>query len=107
MTLSTATGRGRPEDTPDGPVARGRDFLADDHRPRLADGVELLGEFKDSGFSQPPFLVRRADGQVIQMSRLLYLVASQLDGTRGPDAIADAASTDLGRSLSTAIRSAT
>jgi len=37
--------------------------------PRLADGVELLGEYKDSGFSQPPSLVRRPDGQVIQMSR--------------------------------------
>ena len=37
--------------------------------PRLADGVELLGEYQDSGYSQPPSLVRRADGQVIQMSR--------------------------------------
>ncbi|HEY6791164.1 MAG TPA: hypothetical protein VI365_28035 [Trebonia sp.] len=100
MTLFAATGGGRP-DPPGGPLARGRDFLADDNRPQLADGVELLGEFKDSGFSQPPFLVRRADGQVIQMSRLLYLVASQIDGTRSPDAIADAASADLGRSLST------
>jgi len=27
--------------------------------PRLADGVELLGEYKDSGYSQPPSLVRR------------------------------------------------
>ena len=35
--------------------------------PRLAEGVELLGEYKDSGYSQPPSLVRRPDGQVIQM----------------------------------------
>jgi hypothetical protein len=35
------------------------------------------------------------------MSRLLYLVASQIDGTLSPDAVADAASADLGRSLST------
>ena len=27
--------------------------------PRLADGVELLGEYQDSGYSQPPSLVRR------------------------------------------------
>ena len=39
--------------------------------PRLALGVELLGEFKNSGYSPPPFLARRPDGQVIQMSRLL------------------------------------
>ena len=56
--------------------------------PRLAVGVELLGEFKNSGYSQPPSLVRRADGQVIQMSPLLYLVARQINGSRGPAAIA-------------------
>ena len=67
--------------------------------PRLADGVELLGEYKDSGYRQPPSLVRRADGQVIQMSRLLYLVACRIDGCRGPAAIAALVSGDLGRSL--------
>ena len=67
--------------------------------PRLAEGVELLGEFKDSGYSQPPSLVRRADGQVIQMSPLLYQVACRIDGLRGPDAIASSVSADLGRSL--------
>jgi putative peptide zinc metalloprotease protein len=67
--------------------------------PRLADGLELLGEFKDSGYAQPPSLVRRADGQVIQLTRLLYLVVCRIDGARGPDAIADLVSADLGRSL--------
>jgi putative peptide zinc metalloprotease protein len=67
--------------------------------PRLAEGVELLGEFRNSGDSQPPSLVRRADGQVIQMSRLLYLVASRIDGSRGAAAIAELVSEDLGRSL--------
>jgi putative peptide zinc metalloprotease protein len=68
--------------------------------PRLADGVELLGEFKDSGYSKPRSLIKRADGQVIQLSRLLYLVARRMDGTHGPLAIADLVSDDLGRSLS-------
>jgi len=68
--------------------------------PRLADGVELLGEMRDSGFASPPALVRRADGQMIQLSRLLYLVACQIDGNRAPGAIADLVSGDLGRSLS-------
>jgi putative peptide zinc metalloprotease protein len=67
--------------------------------PRLADGVELLGEYKDSGYRQPPSLVRRADGQVIQMSRLLYLVTCRIDGRRDPAAIAELVSGDLGRSL--------
>ena len=67
--------------------------------PRLALGVELLGEFKNSGYSPPPFLVRRPDGQVIQMSRLLYLVAALIDGIRSAAIIAELASADLGRSL--------
>jgi len=67
--------------------------------PRLADGVELLGEYQGSGYSQPPSLVRRADGQVIQMSALLYRVACRIDGSRDPAAIAELVSEDLGRSL--------
>src|SRR5271154_6948257 len=67
--------------------------------PRLADGVELLGEYQGSGYSQPPSLVRRADGQVIQMSPLLYQVTCRIDGSRDPAAIARLVSADLGRSL--------
>ena len=67
--------------------------------PRLAEGVELLGEYQGSGYSQPPSLVRRADGQVIQMSALLYGVACRVDGSRDAAAIAGLASADLGRSL--------
>jgi putative peptide zinc metalloprotease protein len=67
--------------------------------PRLAEGVELLGEYQGSGYAQPPSLVRRPDGQVIQMSRLLYQVTCRIDGSRGPAAIAALVSKDLGRSL--------
>jgi putative peptide zinc metalloprotease protein len=67
--------------------------------PRLAAGVELLGPLKDSGFAEPPSLVRRRDGQVIQLSRMMYLVAALIDGAHGPDAIAAAASVELGRRL--------
>jgi putative peptide zinc metalloprotease protein len=67
--------------------------------PRLADGVELLGEYRDSGYSQPPSLVRRPDGQVIQMSPLLYRVTCGIDGSRDSAAIAELVSSDLGRSL--------
>jgi putative peptide zinc metalloprotease protein len=35
--------------------------------PRLCEGIELVGEYQDSGFKQPPYIVRRADGQVIQL----------------------------------------
>jgi putative peptide zinc metalloprotease protein len=67
--------------------------------PRLADDTELLGEFRDSGDSQPPSLVRRPDGQVIQMSKLLYLTAAALDGHRDDVAIAAIVSAGLGKTL--------
>jgi putative peptide zinc metalloprotease protein len=86
---------GRPVLTPAG--APGPAAL--DGPPRLAEGVELLGEYQGSGYSQPPSLVRRADGQVIQMSPLLYGVTSRIDGSRDPAAIADLVRGDLGRSL--------
>jgi len=92
---ATAASEGRP-------AASGRPFLlfaGPGAVPRLAEGVELLGEFRNSGDSQPPSLVRRADGQVIQMSRLLYLVASRIDGSGSTAAIAELVSEDLGRSL--------
>jgi putative peptide zinc metalloprotease protein len=67
--------------------------------PRLAGGIELLGEYKNSGYGQPPSLVRRADGQVVQMSRLLYQVTCRIDGSRDPAAIAALVSEELGRAL--------
>jgi len=67
--------------------------------PRLTGGAELLGEYKDSGYCQPPSLVRRPDGQVIQMSALLYKVTSRIDGARDAEAIAGLVSTDLGQIL--------
>src|SRR4051794_14511240 len=62
----------------------------------LADGIELVGEYEDSGFKQPPLLARRADGQMIQLSRLLYLVAAACDGRRDHEAVAEAVTARYG-----------
>lgn len=67
--------------------------------PRRRTGLELLGEFKGSGFREPQYLVRRADGQVIQLSRLLYAVVQSADGGRDLDAIAAAVRRDTGRGV--------
>jgi putative peptide zinc metalloprotease protein len=84
---------------PPAPILPPADAPGPGQVPRLADGVELLGEYQGSGYNQPPSLVRRADGQVIQMSALLYQVACRIDGSRDPAAIAGLVSEDLGRSL--------
>jgi putative peptide zinc metalloprotease protein len=61
--------------------------------------VELIGEYEGSGYKDPPSIVRRGDGQVIQLTNLLYLVAKQADGRRGYADIAEGVSDELGRRL--------
>jgi hypothetical protein len=39
--------------------------------PRLLQDTELLGRVAGSGLREPPYLVRRCDGQVVQLSQLL------------------------------------
>jgi hypothetical protein len=78
--------------------------VADAATIRVAAGLSLLGEYQGSGFTEPKFIVRRADGQVIQLSRLLYVVTSAIaDGAPhgGWDAaqIADWAGPRYGRAL--------
>jgi putative peptide zinc metalloprotease protein len=67
---------------------------------KLADGVELLGEFDGPAFEQRPGLVRRKDGQVIQVSPLLYAIAESLDGEANAAMVAQLVSTRVGRELS-------
>jgi putative peptide zinc metalloprotease protein len=57
--------------------------------PRLADGTELIGEYADSGYKDPPSIARRADGQVIQLPKLLYFVAENVDGRRTYSEVAE------------------
>jgi putative peptide zinc metalloprotease protein len=59
--------------------------------------VELIGEYEGSGYKEPPSLVRRGDGQVIQLTPLLYAVAEQADGSRHYDELASAVGAAIGR----------
>ncbi|MGZ4589414.1 MAG: hypothetical protein ACXV2I_01310 [Actinomycetes bacterium] len=68
--------------------------------PVRADGIELLGETPGSGYRTPPALVRRTDGQTIQLTRLLYLVLEAVDGRRDHDDIAASVSESMGRLVS-------
>ena len=49
----------------------------------------MIGRYEASGYENPPFIARRADGQVIQMPELLYLVAEEIDGRRSSTEIAE------------------
>jgi putative peptide zinc metalloprotease protein len=67
--------------------------------PRLAAGTELIGEYQGSGFQQPRYLVRRADGQVLQLSRLLYLLMATVDGQRDQAQVANLLSAEFGKAV--------
>jgi putative peptide zinc metalloprotease protein len=95
--MTVASGHLTTEPAPPTPPLDGVPEAAE--TPRIAPGVELLGEYQDSGYSQPPSLVRRPDGQIIQMSPLLYQVTCRIDGSRTYVAIAKLVSEDLGRTL--------
>jgi putative peptide zinc metalloprotease protein len=65
--------------------------------PKRAAGVELLGRYEGSGFKESPYLVRRGDGQMIQLPRLLYLVAEEATGAQSCDQIADSVGPAINR----------
>ncbi|MGZ4596061.1 MAG: hypothetical protein ACXV3V_03970, partial [Actinomycetes bacterium] len=66
--------------------------------PERAPGLDLLGEERGSGYVHPTYLVRRGDGQVLQLSALLYLTLEHRDG-RPLDEVAAAVSSRIEREL--------
>jgi putative peptide zinc metalloprotease protein len=67
--------------------------------PVPADGVVALGAAQGSGYRRPPTLVRRGDGQVLQVTPLLYAVMAAIDGRRSYDEVAAEAGRVAGRTL--------
>ncbi|MCD9140569.1 hypothetical protein [Streptomyces albireticuli] len=64
--------------------------------PALVAGTELVGEFEDSGYREPPHLVCRPDGQIVRLPALLYQVVRALDG-RSVARVAERLSSETGR----------
>jgi putative peptide zinc metalloprotease protein len=69
-------------------------------KPKLAPGIELVGRYEGSGYKEDPYIARREDGQMIQLSQLLYLVAEAADGSRDLEAIAAQVTEGFGRNVS-------
>ncbi|MQY06956.1 hypothetical protein [Actinomadura macrotermitis] len=77
--------------------------------PTLSQGAELVGEFKNSGYREPPHLVQLGNHQLVRLPPLLYVVAKTLHDHRhladAPDAeaalaeAADAVSREAGSRL--------
>ena len=67
--------------------------------PSRADGVQLMGEMAGSGYRTPPALARRADGQVIQLTPVLYAVLDAIDGRRTVERVAEVVSNAVGKTV--------
>ena len=63
------------------------------------EGLELLGEVSGSGYKDGAALVRRADGQMVQLGPLMYALLEAIDGERDPQALAAAMTERLGRQV--------
>lgn len=67
--------------------------------PAIADGAEFVGEFKNSGYREPPQLVCLPNRQLVRLPPLLFLVAKALHdhrdlaGTRDVTAALDTVAT--------------
>jgi putative peptide zinc metalloprotease protein len=93
--MSTIHGGPSPADGP--PASPG---VGTQQFPARADGIRLLGETAGSGYREPPSLVRRADGQTLQLTPVLYVILEAIDGTRSVADIAERASAKSGRLVS-------
>jgi putative peptide zinc metalloprotease protein len=70
-----------------------------DDVPAPAAGLQLIGQTPGSGYRRPPALVRRADGQMLQLTPLLYRTLEAVDGQRDYDGIAAQVSAGSDRSI--------
>jgi putative peptide zinc metalloprotease protein len=68
--------------------------------PTRADDLQLIGEQVGSGYRTPLALIRRGDGQTLQLTPLLYLVLDAVDGRRSPADIATTISQTLRKNVS-------
>jgi putative peptide zinc metalloprotease protein len=62
-------------------------------------GTRELGPVQGSGLIDPSYLLRRGDGQVVQVSQLLYLVATEVSPDRQAHQVAAAVTAACGREL--------
>jgi putative peptide zinc metalloprotease protein len=94
--------RSRGPDKSDGASTQIRDPDAapSDERPKVADGIELLGEYEDSGYKKPTYIARRADGQIILLTQLLHLIAEGCDGNSSYGDIAERVSDGFDKTVS-------
>lgn len=95
-----ATHRDAPPPGPEAPEAAATAEVDEHAVPQLAAGVSLCGRYEGAGYTDPRFLIARADGQMVLVSELLYEVTTHIDGRRDLREIAARVSAAAGREIS-------
>lgn len=75
------------------------DLASPAQRWRRAQGVELLGLVSGSGLNHSTYLVRRADGQVVQLTELLHHIVAEAAKPLLSEDLAKRVSESFGREL--------
>ncbi len=65
-------------------------------------GINDLGRAQGSGLREPSYLLRRGDGQVLQVSELLHLIVEKSSASRDEQQLATAVTAAYGRELNVA-----
>ncbi|NUP74099.1 MAG: hypothetical protein HOQ07_05540, partial [Sinomonas sp.] len=76
-----------------------QDLAAPPQRWQRAAGIELLGLVSGSGLNHATYLVRRADGQVVQLSELLHHIVAEASRPLPSDELARRVSAGFGKEL--------
>ncbi len=103
-TLEYCSAHSRPVRLAVGPGLTGEDPSREPDRNiglRPRSGVELVGKYEGSGRQTERYLARRPDGAFVELTSLLYLVISSLDGRRTPAEVATVIGEETGTDIST------
>ncbi len=103
---SAGTSEKKPTEPAVGPATDDAESTFEGQTPKsisagaIRPGVELVGRYRGSGRTTDRFLARRPDGQWVELTPLLFLVAAALDGSASREAIARTVSKQIDRELS-------
>ncbi|WP_430296180.1 hypothetical protein [Sinomonas sp. B1-1] len=76
-----------------------QELAAHPTRWQRAAGLELLGLVSGTGLNRSSYLVRRADGQVVQLTELLHWILNEAERPLPPTELAQRVSNSYGREL--------
>ena len=82
------------------PIKTTHQLKAARQKPQLTEGTTLLGQYESTGLTEPRYLVRRSDGQIVLLTALLYMIVTGLSREESLEVIATDVANFLGQPVS-------